>query len=152
MGIKQILSGSKAATPAPSAPSPQPSSEDLDAVVAEQETKEATTTAPAPVPNTPGQAALAKVNQKRNQQAAKESDSIDSIGSPKAPLQGPRGTNAPRDAKVAPQKKADQTKITVTDQRDSAGEEKPGHGVSGHPSEHHIGIRGQHTSRDTYKL
>lgn len=141
-----------AVKPIPSAPTPAPSAADLDKVSEDQAAKEATTTAPAPKANTPAQHALATVNQKRNQQAAKESDAIDSIGNPKAPLQGPRGTNAPRDSKPAPAKKADQTKITVTDQKDSAGEAKPGHGVTGHVTEHHVGIRGSHTSRDTYKL
>lgn len=144
-----------AVKPIPSAPTPVPSAEDLDKVSEDQAAKEATTSdpaPPAPKANTPAQHALATVNQKRNQQSAKESDAIDSVGNPKAPLQGPRGTNAPRDSKPAPAKKADQTKITVTDQKDSAGNEKPGHGVRGHVAEHHVGIRGTHTSRDSYKV
>ena len=79
------------------------------------------------------------------------SDVYDSRGVPKeggksAPVGG-RGPTAPRDAKPAPTdsaRRAAQPINTVTDRVDSAGNEKAG--------AHQIGIRGTHTSRDTYKV
>jgi hypothetical protein len=122
-----------------------PSAEDLDKVADEQKAAEATggvvdveATRLSPAP----EASLATVP---------DSNVTDSRGKPKeagkpAPMGG-RGVNAPRDAKPAPsdkEKRAAQPKVTVTDKVDNAGNEKsPGH---------HIGIRGTHTSRDTYKL
>jgi hypothetical protein len=100
-----------------------PSAEDLDKVADEQKAKDATGPA--------------------------DSDVTDSRGKPKeggkpAPIGG-RGVNAPRDAKPAPsdkEKRAAQPKITVTDKHDNAGNPKD-------PAPH--GIRGNHTSRDTYR-
>jgi hypothetical protein len=107
-----------------------------------------------PTANSPAQASLAKANKavSTNASPSTKTDTVDSVGKPKeagkpAPM-GPRGVNKPRDVVPAPQmRKADQTKNTVTDKVDSAGNEKVGAEV-----DHHIGIRGTHTSRDTYKL
>lgn len=145
-------------------PSKLPSAEDLDKVAADQNAADKTAPSPsspgiasaesaqaagAPIATSPAQAALMKANAVKNEQNAPQSDSIDSVGKPKQPTLGPRGANAPRDSKPAPQKRADQTKVTTSnsDTTDNAGQPKVGHGT-----EHHVGIRGTHTSRDTYKL
>jgi hypothetical protein len=114
-----------------------PSAEDLDKVAAEQKAKDAT--GPAPTgPDVPAGASLGKEpdsNVKDSRGAAKET---------KTPIGG-RGVNAPRDAKPAPtdkEKRAAQPKVTVTDKVDNAGNPKD-------PAPH--GIRGLHTSRDTYR-
>lgn len=112
-----------------------PSAEDLDKVAEEQRVKEATGAAP----GEPGTAVA----------TVPDSNVTDSRGKPKedgkpVPMGG-RGVNAPRDAKPAPdakQKRAEQPKITVTDKVDNAGNPKD-------PAPH--GIRGTHTSRDTYR-
>jgi hypothetical protein len=126
-----------------------PSAADLDQVAEEQKAAEATSGTPAA--NTPAQERLASANAVTNSHLAADTTAIDSVGKPKdggqpSPV-GPRGTSAPRDSKPAPndkEKRAAQPKVTVTDQVDSAGNEKN--------VEHHVGIRGQHSSRDTYKL
>lgn len=140
-----------------------PSGADLDQDAVEKAAKDATaggvidsagSASPGteiPPANSYQQDRLAKANAAVNQHLGKDTDTTDTIGKPKeggkpAPV-GPRGTNAPRDAKPAPtdkEKKSAQPKITVTDAIDSAGSAKN--------VEHLIGIRGQHTNRDTYKL
>jgi hypothetical protein len=116
---------------------------------------EVVSTNPAPA-NTPAQARLAKENAAVSTNASPKADTskTDSVGKPKeqgnpAPV-GPRGPSRPRDSVPAPPlggKKADQTKVTATDTKDNAGNDKVGQGT-----EHHIGIRGTHTSRDTYAI
>ncbi len=134
------------AKPAPVTPAPvTPSAEDLDIVAEEDKAKEATTS------NDSKQAELQAKNQATNSHQAADTTKIDSLGKPKeggkpAPVGG-RGVNAPRDSKPAPDKRTLGPKVTVTDKVDNAGNPKPGAGET-----HHIGIRGTHTVRDTFKL
>jgi hypothetical protein len=109
-----------------------PSAEDLDKVADEQKAKDAT--------------GVVEVEAVR---LSPDSNVTDSRGKPKeggkpVPMGG-RGVNAPRDAKPAPsdkEKRAAQPKVTVTDKVDNAGNPKD---AAPH------GIRGTHTSRDTYR-
>jgi hypothetical protein len=126
----------------------------LDKVAEEQGAKEATggvvdVEAVRLSPPDPKQAELAEKNKAINNQHGDDTDQKDSVGKPKEsgkPVQiGGRGVNAPRDSKPAPdakQKRAAQPKITTTDKIDNAGNPKE---AAPH------GIRGVHTSRDTYR-
>jgi hypothetical protein len=75
-----------------------------------------------------------------------DSDKVDSVGQPKgdAPVPGPRGVNVPLDSKPRPAEKP--VKNTVTDFKDSAGNDQTGHAPP------QIGPRGPHAGhvRDTF--
>jgi hypothetical protein len=108
----------------------------------------------------PGAAAIAshpfsKSNQGTNSHLAADTENIDSLGNSKsdAPV-GPRGPSAPKDsrkavvgAKAPPKPKVEKVK-TAADDKDAAG--NPKH--AGHEHTNHLGPRGVHSVRDTYKI
>jgi hypothetical protein len=127
-----------------------PSAEDLDKVAAEEKAKTDTGVVDVeavklPAKPTAPQAAPGKPLAKEPDPNLKDSRGVPKEGGKPAPMGG-RGVNAPRDTKPAPtvaQKRAAQPKVTVTDKVDNAGNPKD-------PAPH--GIRGTHTSRDTYRI